>query len=80
MPSWSSYKGLLAYEAILKSEGFTLSHIETRRLFESAEGLIQLDPEEIEHLRECEDCTETLRVFNRQTKDVSPQKKNGTDR
>jgi hypothetical protein len=57
-----------------------LSHIETQRLFEAAEGLIQLNSEEAEHLRSCEDCREALRVFARQVKDVNPpQKANGTD-
>ncbi len=52
-------------------------HVEVRRLFDAASGAIQLNADEAEHLRACQECKEVLRSFTRQINDVSspPKKK-----
>ena len=48
--------GVLAY----------MSHIETARLMAFSENAIVLDSAEVQHLRNCEECEDLLRIFVRQ--------------
>jgi hypothetical protein len=40
-----------------------MKHIETSRLFTFAEGSLELEEKEREHLKRCEDCQQVLSVF-----------------
>jgi hypothetical protein len=56
-------------------QGFAVTHIENRRLFEAAAGNSQLDEREREHLHRCEVCQSVFYVFINQplnTKKTDP--------
>lgn len=41
-------------------------HIDNRKLYEVVEEKTVLKPAEVEHLRDCEECMETIRILVRQ--------------
>ena len=43
-----------------------MDHIPTYRLMDLSQEAIILDPDEIQHLRECDECDAVLRIFARQ--------------
>jgi len=42
-----------------------MHHIDPHLLLEAAEGGAQLEQQELDHLRVCEDCRDWLRIFTR---------------
>ena len=59
-----------------------MPHIDTQRLFEAAEGRIELEEEERTHVAACDDCRDILSMFRRQAAEFywkKDEKKNGTE-
>jgi hypothetical protein len=48
-----------------------MKHIEPSRLFTFAEGSVELEDKEREHLMRCEDCQQVLAVFKKYLVDSS---------